>query len=108
MTERTLLAWNITAVMIVAIDLVLTIAFTRGGCSAWLKRNTHRFVTILFGIKIFLHDPWYLIISDIFIVLFGVITWNYPKDDGSKRRRRKQEHKKERLPPNWSGIPEGA
>lgn len=101
--------WIVVKLLFVLLDLGVSIARNFGACSAWLRRNLSRFVTLLFGAACFIESDWKK--WHAFIFLMGLLTWNLPKDDQGppkRRRRREQERKEEHLPPNWSGVPENA
>ena len=71
---------------------------------AWVWRNTNRAVTLIYVPRIWLRpgDRWW----SIFIVVLGIVVWNWPKDGKPPRiRKRKRERVAEkRAAPDWSGA----
>jgi hypothetical protein len=107
MTEHQLQVFGLVRLCFIFLEIGTRHAHRLGYGSAWFPRNVARFTTMLFGVGTFVDHDWRKI--NAFCCLLGILLWNIPKDgDPPKRRRRKEEQKEPNLPPNWSGVPEGA
>jgi hypothetical protein len=101
-------AWITVKLIFVTVDLCMGIRHLLGRVPPWVRRNSSRFATLLFGAGVFIESDWKRM--NAFVFLLGLITWNLPRDSEppKRRRRREQERKEEKSPPNWSGLPENA
>ncbi len=101
-------AWAVVKLAFLLADTCVSVSHAIGWVPAWIRRNSSRFITLLFGVAVFVENNYKR--THAFVFLVGLIIWNWPKDDEPprRRRRRKQERKEEHSPPNWSGVPENA